>query len=381
MPDYTLFDVQITLLTPLHIGTGRDLLLDYDYAVRNGRTWRINEDALLDAQDVDDPDVADVLARTPPAQLLRKGDFQDDGPLFHYVLKGMPRSREPGAQLHEQIKDVWQKPYLPGSSLKGALRTALTWHGFGALNMRPDIRNLGRNRKWAAQRIEREILGRDPNHDLLRALHVGDSESVSVDRLMLLNAQVLTRGGTSAPIEVEAVRPETVFRSRIKLDEALFSDWAQKLRLGGRQDWLRRLPAIVRAHVAERVKTEGEWYAETPAAKTAQGFYEQLVDLDLPENACVLQIGWGGGWDSKTLGSRLRADEGFMEGIIAEYRLARGKRRRGDPFPKSRRLAVRVVRSPDGHTVQRPSVPLGWVLMEMKRQERSRWHGDAAATR
>ena len=56
MPDnYTLYDVKVTVLSPLHIGSGRDLLNEYDYAIYQGQTWRINEDALLDAQNVDDP--------------------------------------------------------------------------------------------------------------------------------------------------------------------------------------------------------------------------------------------------------------------------------------------------------------------------------------
>lgn len=368
MPGYTLFDVEVTLLTPLHIGTGRELLLDYDYAVRDDRTWRIDEDALLEAQDVDDPAIAGQLARTPPAQLLDKGDFCEDSPFFLYVLQGRPRSRQRGAQLREQIKDARQRPYLPGTSLKGALRTALAWHGFGALKMRPDARQLGRRPKWAAQRIERSILGQDPNHDLLRALHVGDSAPVGTERLMLVNAQVLTRRGSGAPIEAEAVQSNTTFCLTVKLDEALFSRWAHRLNLGTRQDWLRRLPAVVRAHTANRVKVERQWYAGRPDAQIAQRFYKELANLNLSENACVLQIGWGGGWHSKTLGSRLQADGRFMEGIIGDYRLARGRRRQGDPFPKSRRAVVRVARGKDGRAVERPGVPLGWALMEIKRR-------------
>ncbi len=230
MPDYKLFDVKVTTLTPLHIGSGRDLLLDYDYAVYDRRTWRINEDALLDAQDLDDPALAGQLAQTPPRQLLRDEDFfWPDNSLFRYVIKGRPRSQQTGAQLREQLKDVYDRPYLPGSSFKGALRTALAWHGFSALKMQPDQRQLvSRSPKWAAQRIEQEIFGKNPNHDLLRALHVGDSAALSAAQLMLVNAQVLTLGDSSAPIELEALRSETVFRLRVKLDEALFSDWAHK---------------------------------------------------------------------------------------------------------------------------------------------------------
>src|SRR5690606_40558751 len=34
-----------------------------------------------------------------------------------------------GAEIQEQIKDPWDRPYIPGSSLKGALRTAIAFVG------------------------------------------------------------------------------------------------------------------------------------------------------------------------------------------------------------------------------------------------------------
>ncbi len=46
------------------------------------------------------------------------------------------------------------------------------------------------------------------------------------------------------------------------------------------------------------------------------------------------------------------------EDVINRYRLARGRRRRGDPFPKSRRVVL--------DAKETPVAPLGWVLLEMK---------------
>ena len=153
------YTVHLMTLSPLHVGTGRELLRDYDYAVHQGRSWRIDEDALLEA--ALDPGAErwdDSLLRRPAAELLRPEDYRPDAPLFRYVAQGMPRSGQKGAQLREQIKDAWDRPYLPGASLKGALRTALFDH---ALAQNPGALNLGRlnnNRKWAAQPIERAVV-------------------------------------------------------------------------------------------------------------------------------------------------------------------------------------------------------------------------------
>jgi CRISPR-associated protein Csm5 len=366
--DYTIFEVTARLLTPLHIGSGTRLLKDYDYAVAGKRTWRLNQDAILETQDISNPELVERLAAIPPAQLLKPADFKPDSPFFRYRMDGEPRASGEGAELQEQLKTVQDEVYLPGSSLKGAIRTALAWHGWAEQGQKPDSRKLERDRRFAGRRIEQEIMGRDPNHDLLRALHISDSAAAGPDRLMLLNAQVLTRGGLGAPVELEAVRPDTVFQLTIKVDQALFSRWAKQngLQLGGNQAWLEQLTQIVQQHTRQRLSDELAWYREISGAQETAGFFQEMLKLNLPAGRCLLQLGWGGGWGDKTYGDRLQADGRFMEHIIAEYRLARGRRRKGDPFPKSRRVTARVVRDHSGQVQQRASLPLGWMLLELE---------------
>jgi CRISPR-associated protein Csm5 len=371
--EYRLYDVSVTLVTPLHIGTGRDLLHEYDYAIHKGHTWRINEDTLLQAQDLDDPGLLDQLARTPPAQLLKPEDFRRDAPFFRYIIRGTPRSKAKGVQVREQLKDTFDHPYLPGSSLKGALRTAIAWYAWRELGMRPERSRLGRSRRFAAQGYEKEIFGRTPQENLLRALHVGDSKAVGLDQLMLVNARVFHRSGQAAsPIELEAVRPDALFRLTLKLDEALFTDWARDrgLHLRG-ADWLRQLPTTVQAHTKERLSQEVKWFTGVKEAQKVVAFYRQLQGARLPGEVFLLQLGWGTGWEDKTFGSHLQADRNFMEGILQSprdggYGLARGRRQAGDPFPKSRRVAMQVQRSRDGRIYEVPASPLGWALVEMQ---------------
>ncbi|HHH40839.1 MAG TPA: type III-A CRISPR-associated RAMP protein Csm5, partial [Chloroflexi bacterium] len=84
MAEYILYDVQVRLLTPLHIGSGRELLHKYDYAIHGGRTWRLDEGAILAMQETDDPAWTARLTRIPPADLLREEDFRADAPYFRY---------------------------------------------------------------------------------------------------------------------------------------------------------------------------------------------------------------------------------------------------------------------------------------------------------
>lgn len=374
MPDYRLYHAKVTLLTPLHIGSGEVLLHEYDYAIHNGRTWRLNDTAILEIQNLEDPAVIERLSVIPPAELLMDParDFVPGSPFFRYVIEGTPRSKAKGAQIIEQLKDVDDRPYLPGTSLKGSLRTALAWAAWGQRGLKPSRTALNRSPRFAAQKYERELFGPDPNHDLLRALHVGDSAPVGSDRLMIANARVLHRSGKLAsPIEMEALKPDTVFEVVIKVDTALFSGWAGRDALAG-GDMLLALPETVQAHTAERIETEMAWFKEAKTSSSICDFYRKLPKSGLPANMCLLQIGWGTGWDDKTFGSRLREDSSFMDGILAPskqggYGIARRQRQPGDPFPKSRRVLVQTMRSKKtGDIVERPRSPVGWVLFEME---------------
>jgi CRISPR-associated protein Csm5 len=367
MPDYTLFNLKVSVLTPVHIGNGVELLYQYDYAIHGGQTWRINDAALLDAQNVEDPKMADILSRTPPVELLKPNDFQPQSPFFRYVIKGVPRSQAEGAQLREQIKNPFDQVYLPGSSLKGAFRTALGWYIWQQSGIKLKSTQLNPKREWAAQRYEQQIFGPNPNKDLLRALHVSDSAPLSADCLMVLNVRVVNRGGNlAAPIEVEAIRRNTIFEQTIKIDNALFSNWAKKhnLHLKG-AELLQHLAEVVNHHTKEHIRQEIAWFSEVARAQNVLNYYRQLEQKEPGKGQMLLRLGWGTGWNDKTFGTVLQKDPQTMEHLIQKYRLARGKRKPGDPFPKSRRVAMAVVRNQQGQVVEVPAYPLGWVLVEV----------------
>ena len=100
-------------------------------------------------------------------------------------------------------------------------------------------------------------------------------------------------------------------------------------------------------------------------------FYERLIETwsQLSRGEMLLQLGWGTGWESKTLGSGLlRTDDRAFERLLDQYRMTKEKdRRAGDPFPKSRHLVL--------DSQGRPSRPLGWVRVTLERPRRRRPQG------
>ena len=115
---------------------------------------------------------------------------------------------------------------------------------------------------------------------------------------------------------------------------------------------------MVKAYTAEILKKESEWYASAGARRCLE-FVKKLKGARLATNSFLMQVGWGTGWHTKTFDGRLEESQSFLEGIVSDYRLARGKRRYGDLFPKSRR----VVMVDGGKT---PVVPMGWVQVTMR---------------
>jgi CRISPR-associated protein Csm5 len=395
----------IELLSPLHIGTGTDLLEGVDWIQRDGYVYVADQEALLEAvfdrageEGRSDAMIAQAIAGMTLNDLVDAGyltpeDFSGDSPLFRYRLRGRPAMN----QISEQIKDVYGQPYLPGSSLKGALRTVLAVGGatvsdlnvknmaIAELDKIEERRRRGKrarpNRSWAGQPIEQELFApgaprdrrgrkRDaPHYDFLRALQVSDSGSVSSDHLSLMQVNIYPTTGQQTQygqqrgldIDVEALRQGTTFQVPIKVEGYLFSRQAeQKLRFGKRRNWLLNLPEWARRIAGPRMAHEIEFFQQRAAGRVVLGFYSRLVQTlqGLDDNEFLLQVGWGGGWLSKTFGWLLQEDAPAFERLVKDYRMTMERgRKAGDPFPRSRHLV---------RGGEHPAVPLGWMKVSLE---------------
>lgn len=359
----TVYQMMVRTLTPLHIGDGNELRQGFDFAVRGARTYRLDEDAILQAKPFQPDDRGNY---PPPQRLLTEADYQNPM-FFQYILPGVPRSSMTDARVRSFIKDAHNRPYIPGSSLKGAFRTALAWTGWEEVKPKLERAAIGRSKSWAAQPLERKLFGQDPNHDLLRALHVADlaSPRSANESMMLVNAQVLTQKGKGSPVELEAVKNGIVFRGTLTIDDELFGAFAEReLHFANRRHWLTELVARVRAHSHARLEQLAAWYETADQGEAIAKYLRQLAASNLPATQAVLQLGWGAGWEAKTFWTHLQADPQLFERIVTEFHLHRAPkgsppRKPGDPFPRSRR-AVMSARE------DKPVAPLGWVLVEVK---------------
>lgn len=377
----SVFNVKLQTLSPVHIGDGNELRQGFDFMVRGNATYRLNEDAILQAKESQvRPDRAGHYPT--PGQLLTEADYSN-GNFFRYALRGAARSGKMDARVKSFIKDVYDRPYIPGSSLKGALRTALAWLGWGEVIHTAVNRDmLGGKKEWAGQDIEKKLFRpideerkKDPNHDLLRALHISDliGNYDAHDSLWVLNAQVLKqnkREGSreQAPIELECLGGSLEFTGSITIDETLFSALAEKqLNFKSRKIWLDELVKRTNQHSFARIEKLASWFAKQKGCEKIAEFYAtELLNRPMTENQALVQFGWGAGWDGKTFWTHLQKDPDFFEfAIVGKYRLdiakQNSKRHSGDPFPQSRRAVLSVK---DKVT---PLRPFGWVLLELEK--------------
>lgn len=378
----------VTLLSDLHIGTGTKLLSGIDwYAHRNGFTYMADDNTLLDTvvrravdHGQDEIEVVNAITGMKIGELLDTGwlesdDFSGESSLFRYRLRGEPATNE----VREQIKTPYGQSYLPGSSLKGALRTVLA--NAIATEKTPALDKLGRNRYWAAQSVEAQLFGAggpriDANRDFGRAFQIGDSAPVEASALRLRRAHIYpTASNTSRgrsrglDIDLETVAKGTVFTLPMHIPDELLTDrntafdQRRQLELAHwteRAKFLENLAIYGQEHA--RLQLLGELnFFKNRGLQTVNAVYAELINRyrTLQPTQFLLPIGWGGGWHTKTLNAHLRKDPKQFDQLVQDYKLnPTGKFNAGDTFPKSRHL-LRLSNEELGE-------PLGWCLIDLE---------------
>ena len=218
--------------------------------------------------------------------------FRQNNHRARYTLPCPEDPRE--TEIREAIKDVFSRPMIPGSSIKGAIRTTLLWDLIGDDNKEAqnDLKEqLQRrpNRNWAGQGIERRVLGKDPNHDLMRAVQVSDTAPISIDALEMGVAWTVTlnqhgelvqkrEGNREYKTFVEQIHADQTFDFSIKIDKSLFGG-REKSELGYSDHQERavceELADVCNFGTKELAKDEAEFYDYYRSPELAN-FYELL---------------------------------------------------------------------------------------------------------
>lgn len=260
----------------------------------------------------------------------------------------------PTDTLKECLHDGKGIAYIPGSSIKGAIRTAILSTLVSKIaNVESRVTSRG---KVSAKQVEEVLFGAEPNSSLFRFLQVGDAYfskdceiSTRMINLNIRNNRDLR--DTRMSQLVEAIGTECKSNFQLKLSRE-FYQWA-KVRYNHRDSRLKELPDCMKsipalfetlnAHTIKLLKEEiGIWEKVSAQHTGAEDYIENMKDLldstcqCRKGEECVLRLGHGSGWRFVT-GAWSEQLNNFGS-IVNSTRPYNEKRYRNYIFPKSRRL-------------------------------------------
>lgn len=275
-----------------------------------------------------------------------------------YRVRCNTRPERDGFRLH--LKDPAFRPYLPGTEIKGAMRTALLHtiisdrenyayfrnrleefrHFFhGGASPREKLRRLTK----IANNLEGQMLRgkpkgktkNDAKFDFLRFLHVSDSSFLSPNSLRVELTQMLgTHRYTKTWVEALAAGCEV--STQLALGDPTLI--LQELGLERLHNWL-SLPRLLEAcyyRSCDILAEEENYFAGEP---TLRDLITHLQEQNNPQ-APLLRLGQGQGFLSITVDLPVKQrdlqlfDEAIREGVSFQRRF---RTRRGN-FPKTRRI-------------------------------------------
>lgn len=366
-------NIKLETLTPVHIGSGRELVRNIDFIVpgdSNKDEWVyvINPDKIAQAMG-DNRDLFSqwtaAIERNNVADFL--GNYLNHKTVLRYakrrlflltVTSGLER-------IKENMYDGQGRAYIPGSSLKGALRTALVAYLFRqkpkyAQNMLLDnaLANFKAN-------VEKEVVG-GINDSLLRFVRVGDAyfddDSCIAIKAIMLNerhgndelkdnskSQVLeaidvseaSEKTATCSIQVKKGLLENLRRLNIDLKfhvPSFPADFGTS-----DDDALRALLRLVNDHTTRLLEEEIEYYKEVDERKAVPAKFLDRLECVLKkakaceDGQCVLRVGQGSGWRFMT-GAWTEDLAGFNR-VVEKSRPGNNRNYSDYDFPKTRRIS------------------------------------------
>lgn len=336
--------IRITTLTPVHIGSGNFLQYNTEFVQTSTSTERF-------LRVVDDRKVLNLIGDEHLNDWLlsieRKENIKDLVKLYAPQSKIADYSKrriklfsdvKNTDTLKECIHNGFGVPFIPGSSIKGSIRTAV----LASMTERIDALSdkiKDRSGRIKATPIEKALFGKDPNSDIFRFLHVGDvyfekDIEIALRLVMRLNITgnketLLPSRQDSKPQLVEAIgmEEEAIFQLKLMPQFGLISS-------------LLSLFQLVNDHTQKLVEEEMQIWRNYIDKDGASEYLEKMDEIlsvikSSQADECVLRVGHASGWRFIT-GAWAENLSNFKTDIVNAAR-SRNCYYSNYDFPKSRR--------------------------------------------
>lgn len=253
-------------------------------------------------------------------------------------------------QIKAFIRDGFNRPYIPGSSIKGAIRTAVLANVAAKMQEAELLLKAGGKGHITAKAMEK-VLGKDPSHDVFRYLLVGDAfvagKNVIVRNMVNINERVesgfwdtrkqmateVLTCGTEVEFSLVLKHPKEKPKDMPDTPHALCSEAAL----------LDVINTHTRTLLADEIK---KWEAKNVDAKSEEKVKKYIsrlksilktADECQGTNSAVMRIGHGSGWRFITGAWAERLPAKDFDAVANKVRLGKNGYSQY-MFPKSRRL-------------------------------------------
>lgn len=397
----TSYECEVETISPVHIGSGEKTGLG-DYVVDEEKIVVVDIDKLISTIPKPDDLTEEIESEGRNFRIeefLRKQKIEAKS-VEKYSIKW--DSERSDREISAHIKNSFNQPYIPGSSIKGAIRTAILWYmmkGDGLikegqnaikqgldkmqreLNKSKNGRERGRIKKNWKKEIGKEIeklvfygKEKDAKYDVLKSLHVSDSNSVNLQNLEVSTVKIMstsspttygwkdfrkrravTNHSQATPSFVEVLEKGTNIEGVcIGVDAFLFKEEIKK-EIGFNNEQQKDITDFAKIcnEFAKELIEEEKLFYQNYGFKELFSFYGELEKKIPVNDAFLVHLGWGSGWRGMTVGTLL--DFNLLKELRRQFRI--GKTEPFIPeFPKTRKIVFEN---------NQPTYPLGWAKIKI----------------
>ncbi len=330
----------ITALTPVHIGNGVTYNRDIDFVVDNHKVFFIDPAkvlGVLGGKEYVQQWTQQILSGTPLLDFLRKNRGLSINPADianrSSLLKTLDFS---STQLKGQYRVSLKGACIPGSSLKGAVRTAIlnyllddeTLDSITTTDLYEERTRQRNNQKlvirdWNDKVIEKRLFGNTANNKSTRFLKVGDIHfenlMTEVYEMKILNLEFDRRTSDyvwqfkpGQQLLVETIPAGSVAGFQLTIDHDLLKRNLELQKVNARTDFLESeqfLCEVINTHTSSLLEYEiDDWQHEADSLNDAGlRMLQQLKELlemfnSISPSEAIIRIGGHSGWTFTTGG-------------------------------------------------------------------------------
>jgi CRISPR-associated protein Csm5 len=296
-----IYKYYIKIITPVHIGSGNEYG-KWDFSTEGNKVFIVDINELLERNTNNTYLISHFAEDTHKnlTELLNKAKIKDPPTLYH--LAGDIQNMQ---KLNEHIKTSGE-PYIPGSSIKGAIRTAILWKL--AKDKMVEVEKILKKHPTKDDEVIAILFGKDPKFDILKTLHTSDVIFNKND-LKVIQTKVLSKSDGSFkyksirnnPISIhnESLKEDANSSSvlRINIDAYLIEkeSWFKQ-----NSDYLKNFEHICREFAMHFIEQEIQFFKDCNC-KVLRDYYEDLLKkVTKNKESIYIHLGWGIGWRSMT---------------------------------------------------------------------------------